>query len=270
MATPIYGCNDLFIFDFYFLLLNYCAMRNLCYIARQTMKERDKDMKKILITTAAMCFAATTVMAATAAVPKGAKRQTPVETGATTGAKITGQAGVKTSGVRTNVGATTSTATQENVLSQSVSAALGAKLEKPRCDADSVTSLMNSAQFTVIARAKELGLTGSSCFDKFKGSDVTIANRINKIADSFTGKFEGMAKSGQIRDVNGDNKVTVADANDTQKAQIISTGASVLAADLQLTQEASVDRLQATKENGCDIVGEGLGTSGAFSAARSL
>jgi hypothetical protein len=129
---------------------------------------------------------------------------------------------------------------------------------------------MNSAQFTVIARAKELGLTGSSCFDKYKGSDVTIANRINKIADSFTTKFEGMAKSGQIRDVNGDKKVTVADANDTQKAQIIATGAGVLSADLQITQEAGVDRLQATKENGCDIVGNGLGTAGAFSAARSL
>jgi hypothetical protein len=44
----------------------------------------------------------------------------------------------------------------------------------------------------------------------------------------------------------------------------------VLSADLQITQEAGVDRLQATKENGCDIVGNGLGTAGAFSAARSL
>jgi hypothetical protein len=235
------------------------------------MKERDKDMKKILITTAAMCFAATTVMAATAAVPKGAKRQSTVEAGTTTGSKITGQSGVKTSGARTNVGAAgNAAAAGSNILSASVTSALGAKLEGSRCDADSVTSLMNSAQFTVIARAKELGLTGSSCFDKFKGSDVTIANRINKIADSFTAKFEGMAKSGQIRDVNGDKKVTVADANDTQKAQIISTGAGVLSADLQITQEASVDRLQATKENGCDIVGEGLGTAGAFNAARSL
>lgn len=206
-------------------------------------------MKKLVIATAIVCLGTASAFAAPA--PKvQLKPETRV------GAPKSGQLGQQKLGssksnMRTNMGAPAAqpiAGAGSNILSEAAKSSVAEKLGST-CQ----IAGLSSAQIGTISQAKIRGLSSTTCLDKF-ASDASVQQTAQQIIAAQNDTFTSLG----VKDRNSDGKTSVSDLNASERATILKAGANTLAGKLGISQDAALERLEATVTEGCDIVSSEL------------